>query len=71
MLMQSFDFVIDSIPKMSPEQLDRVLNVDWRWRPEARGRVMMLNMFTHVAHHRAQAEVYLRLKGITPPVYTV
>ena len=25
--------------------------------------------FTHAAHHRGQAEVYLRLKGITPPPY--
>jgi uncharacterized damage-inducible protein DinB len=25
--------------------------------------------FTHTAHHRAQAEVYLRLKGIKPPDY--
>ena len=25
--------------------------------------------FTHSAHHRGQAEVYLRLKGIKPPVY--
>jgi uncharacterized damage-inducible protein DinB len=25
--------------------------------------------FTHAAHHRGQAEVYLRLKGVTPPQY--
>ena len=25
--------------------------------------------FTHTAHHRGQAEVYLRLKGIKPPDY--
>jgi uncharacterized damage-inducible protein DinB len=25
--------------------------------------------FTHTAHHRAQLEVYLRLKGIKPPDY--
>ena len=25
--------------------------------------------FTHTAHHRGQAVVYLRLKGITPPDY--
>jgi uncharacterized damage-inducible protein DinB len=25
--------------------------------------------FTHTAHHRGQAEVYLRLKGIKPPEY--
>ena len=30
---------------------------------------MMLGLMVHMAHHRAQAEVYLRLKGITPPTY--
>jgi uncharacterized damage-inducible protein DinB len=25
--------------------------------------------FTHTAHHRGQAEVYLRLRGIKPPDY--
>jgi uncharacterized damage-inducible protein DinB len=30
---------------------------------------VMLGVMTHMAHHRGQAEVYLRLKGITPPEY--
>jgi uncharacterized damage-inducible protein DinB len=34
------------------------------------GRAMILNMFVHTAHHRAQCEVYLRAKGIKPPDYT-
>ncbi len=25
--------------------------------------------FTHAAHHRGSADVYLRLKGIKPPEY--
>jgi len=25
--------------------------------------------FTHMAHHRGQAEVYLRLKNVTPPAW--
>ncbi len=29
----------------------------------------MLGVMVHMAHHRGQAEVYLRLKGITPPKY--
>lgn len=70
LLVKSFDYVIDLLPKITTEQMDKKLKVDWRGRPEATGRQMMLNMFTHVAHHRAQAEVYLRLKGIAPPVYT-
>jgi len=27
-------------------------------------------MYVHVAHHRGQAEVYLRDKGIKPPSFT-
>lgn len=30
---------------------------------------LLWSYFTHTAHHRGQAEVYLRLKGITPPPY--
>jgi uncharacterized damage-inducible protein DinB len=30
---------------------------------------MMLGLMVHMAHHRGQADVYLRLKGITPPTY--
>jgi uncharacterized damage-inducible protein DinB len=29
----------------------------------------MLGVMIHMTHHRGQAEVYLRLKGITPPKY--
>jgi uncharacterized damage-inducible protein DinB len=30
---------------------------------------MMLGLMVHMAHHRGQAEVYLRARGITPPKY--
>ena len=30
---------------------------------------VMLGVMIHMTHHRGQAEVYLRLKGITPPEY--
>jgi uncharacterized damage-inducible protein DinB len=30
---------------------------------------VMLGAMVHMAHHRGQAEVYLRLKGVTPPQY--
>jgi uncharacterized damage-inducible protein DinB len=29
----------------------------------------MLGVMVHMSHHRGQAEVYLRVKGITPPEY--
>jgi hypothetical protein len=46
------------------------VNFECRPGPDINGRDMIMNMFVHVAHHRAQCEVYLRLKGITPPIYT-
>jgi uncharacterized damage-inducible protein DinB len=35
------------------------------------GREVLLAMFIHVAHHRGQAEIYLRDKGIKPPPYRI
>ena len=71
-LNQSFDYVIQVLPKLTDVQLSTArFNVDFEGRagPEINGRDMIMNIFIHVAHHRAQCEVYLRLKGITPPVY--
>lgn len=67
---ESFDYVIRVIPKLTPEQLAATYEVNWEGRKEANGRQIALAMFAHTAHHRAQLEVYLRLKGIEPPVYT-
>jgi len=72
-LNQSFDYVIQVLPKLTDEQLSKAeFKVDFNGRPgpEINGRDMIMNIFVHVAHHRAQCEVYLRLKGITPPDYT-
>ncbi len=73
MLNQGFDYVIKLLPKLTDEQLTKAsfkVDFDGRPTPEINGRDMIMNMFIHVAHHRAQCEVYLRLKGITPPTYT-
>jgi len=71
LLEQSFDYVIDALPKMTPEQLQRTWHIpSWKGRNDPDGRAMVLNMFVHTAHHRAQCEVYLRAKGIKPPDYT-
>jgi uncharacterized damage-inducible protein DinB len=70
---RSFDYVIQVLPKLTDKQLSETgfpVNFDGRPGPQINGRDMMMNMFIHVAHHRAQCEVYLRLKGITPPIYT-
>ena len=51
---------------MTPERFDNVQG------PAARnltGFEWLWSYFTHTAHHRGQAEVYLRMKGIKPPTY--
>lgn len=71
MLAQSFDYVITLLPQITPEQLKRTWHIpSWKGRPDPDGRAMIINMFVHTAHHRAQCEVYLRVKGIKPPDYT-
>ena len=65
----SFDRCAALAEKFTPAQLDASYQVDWVGMPTATGRQIMSAMFTHTAHHRGQAEVYLRLKGIVPPKY--
>lgn len=71
LLGQSFDYVIAVLPQITTEQLKRTWHIpSWKGRNDPDGRAMVLNMFVHTAHHRAQCEVYLREKGIKPPDYT-
>jgi uncharacterized damage-inducible protein DinB len=71
MLAESFDYVIAVLPQITPEQLKRTWHIpSWKGRSDPDGRAMVINMFVHTAHHRAQCEVYLRAKGIKPPDYT-
>jgi uncharacterized damage-inducible protein DinB len=71
MLGQSFDYVISVLPGMTSEQLQHTWHIpSWKGRTDPDGRAMILNMFVHTAHHRAQCEVYMRVKGIKPPDYT-
>jgi uncharacterized damage-inducible protein DinB len=70
-LEQSFDYVIDALPQITPEQLQHKWHIpSWKGRNDPDGRAMIMNMFVHTAHHRAQCEVYMRVKGIKPPDYT-
>ncbi len=71
MLEESFDYVIAVLPQITPEQLKRTWHIpSWKGHTDPDGRAMIVNMFVHTAHHRAQCEVYLRVKGIKPPDYT-
>jgi uncharacterized damage-inducible protein DinB len=69
-LAEGYDAAIATLRSITPEQLRTRFKVDWKGRPETDGANMIVNMFVHAAHHRAQCEVYLRLKGFTPPQYT-
>jgi uncharacterized damage-inducible protein DinB len=65
-LTEAFDFCNQAAGAITPEQMDKVVG------PPARnmtGFEWLFAYFTHTAHHRAQAEVYLRVKGIKPPDY--
>ncbi len=65
-LAQTFDFCVKAAESLTPERMETVVGpanrhmtaFEWMW-----------SYFTHTAHHRAQAEVYLRVKGIKPPDY--
>jgi uncharacterized damage-inducible protein DinB len=65
-LGDSFEFCVKAAASMTPGRLDAVVGppdrhltgFEWLWA-----------YFTHTAHHRGQAEVYLRVKGIKPPEY--
>jgi uncharacterized damage-inducible protein DinB len=65
-LKDTFAFCDKAIAAMTPERFDTVVG------PPARnltGFEWLWAYFTHTAHHRGQAEVYLRVKGIKPPDY--
>lgn len=65
-LGKAFDYCIAGIKKMTDGDLQKSVS--------SQGHLispfeLFWGGFTHTAHHRGQAEVYLRLKGITPPTY--
>ena len=65
-LRDSFDYCAGVIPGLNEQQVNAVhSSPDGR----IRGREIILAFYVHVAHHRGQAEVYLRDKGIKPPPF--
>jgi len=66
-LTSTFAFCNQAVDSLTPEKAGAIVGpaarhmtaFEWLWA-----------YFTHTAHHRGQAEVYLRLKGIKPPDYT-
>ncbi|MGB8540952.1 MAG: DinB family protein [Candidatus Acidiferrales bacterium] len=65
-LAGSFDYCAKIFDSLTDAQLNQI-HVDGDRKFATRD--VMLGLMIHMAHHRGQAEVYLRLKGITPPTY--
>lgn len=63
-VMESYDFVINSISGMADAKLDESSTIFGMTRPRV---AVLAAAFEHQTHHRGQTTVYLRLKGITPP----
>ncbi len=61
-LRDSFDFSTKALAEVTPEKADAITG-------GMTGRERLWAYFTHTAHHRGQAEVYLRIKNIKPPDY--
>jgi uncharacterized damage-inducible protein DinB len=68
LLSSSFEYRSTVIPNLTEEQLSKVHSSPDGLLP---GREVLLAMYAHAAHHRGQAEVYLRDKGIAPPSYRI
>jgi uncharacterized damage-inducible protein DinB len=65
-LTESFDYCIDGLKKMPEADLMKMRGKGAR---QMTAFEAFWGAFTHTAHHRAQLETYLRLKGHQPPNY--
>ena len=61
-LTNAYDYCINGLKQMTDADLQQNAKRGTKFEAFWGG-------FTHAAHHRGQAEVYLRLKGVTPPQY--
>jgi uncharacterized damage-inducible protein DinB len=68
-LRQSFDYCIATLETVSEDKLHKMYEVGWFQRPQVTGSQLLLGMYAHTAHHRAQAETYMRANNVTPPSY--
>ena len=65
----SWDYTLEVLRKLTEKDLMRADLGTPRFKPHS-GTDLCLRAYTHTAHHRGQAIVYLRIKGITPPTWT-
>ncbi len=67
-LSDSFAYCSNVLANLSDSQLQQAHDSPDGHLP---GRDILLAMYIHVAHHRGQAEIYLRDNGIKPPGYRI
>ena len=65
-LRGSFDFCTNALGQIDAAKMEAMAGPQGR---QMSGREWLWAYFTHTAHHRGQAEVYLRIKNIKPPDY--
>jgi len=65
LVMDGYDFVINSIKKMTPAQLNE--NVKLFGKFDVTKGAALAKCFEHQTHHRGQTTVYIRLAGAKPP----
>jgi len=65
LVLDGYDFVINSMQSMSPEKLNE--NTKLFGNFEMTRGTALAKCFEHQTHHRGQTTVYLRLAGTTPP----
>jgi len=63
-VMESYDFMINSIKAQTDAKLDERVAMAGMNRPKS---ALLAASFEHQTHHRGQTTIYLRLKGVTPP----
>lgn len=64
-VLDSYDFVISNLKKMSPAQMNEQVKLFGRF--EMSKGTAFAKCFEHQTHHRGQGTVYLRLAGVKPP----
>ena len=64
----SWDYTIAVLRKLTEKDILRADFAAPRFKSHS-GTDLCLRAYTHTAHHRGQAIVYLRVKGITPPTW--
>ena len=65
LVMAGYDFVINSLKKMTPAQMGENVKIFGRF--DMTKGTAFIKCFEHQTHHRGQTTVYIRLAGAKPP----